>query len=81
MLYASAIASCEFTRPLIPISSKIPLTPTLFSPFEKFLYAYDFVTSRVYVEESSLEPVETSRNLIEILNGDKSSIKTIQISK
>lgn len=41
------------------------------SPFEKFLYAYDFVTSRIYNEESWIEPVETSRNLIEILNGDK----------
>lgn len=41
------------------------------SPFERFLCAYDFVTSKIYKEESKNEPVETSRNLIEILNGDK----------
>lgn len=41
------------------------------SPFERFLCAYDFVTTKIYKEESKFEPVETSRNLIEILNGDK----------
>ena len=41
------------------------------SPFEQFLMAYDYVTSKVYKEESEFEPIETSRNLIEVLNGDK----------
>ena len=41
------------------------------SPFEQFVYAYNFVTNRIYNEENEDESIDKSRNLIEVLNGDK----------
>ncbi len=41
------------------------------SPYEQFLWAYQFVTDRVYTEELSSEDPSVSRNLISIFSGDK----------
>lgn len=41
------------------------------SPFEKFVYAYQYVTNRCYTEEGKGEEDFVSRNLVSILNGDK----------
>lgn len=41
------------------------------SPYEKFLYAYSFVTNRAYKNAEENEDSAISRNLISVLNGDK----------
>ena len=41
------------------------------SNYEKFLWAYHFVTDRVYTEESPKEDPAVSRNLVSVLSGDK----------
>ena len=41
------------------------------SPYEKFLWAYQFVTDRVYINELSNEDPSVSRNLVSVLSGDK----------
>ena len=41
------------------------------SNYEKFLWAYQFVTDRVYTEESQKEDPSVSRNLVSVLSGDK----------
>ena len=41
------------------------------SNYEKFLWAYQFVTDRVYVKEDQNEKPSLSRNLISIFSGDK----------
>lgn len=50
-------------------SAKINSEPL--SPFEKFVYAYSYVTERVYLEVDKNQPSSLSRNLISVLNGDK----------
>lgn len=41
------------------------------SPYEKFMYAYSYVTNRVYTKEGEKEDSAKSRSLISVLNGDK----------
>lgn len=66
-----AITASRKINDIVHTISNAKLNNKPLSPYEKFLWAFNYVTEYMYTAEGNNEDPALSRNLISVLNGDK----------